>query len=275
MHDGALMDELFGTAKVMVGMVHVQALPGTPFASKRAAEIVSRAVAEARQLVDAGFDAILIENMHDRPYLRHAVGPEIVSAMTAVGDAVASAIDKPLGVQILAGANREALAVATACGAAFIRAENFVFAHVADEGFMPEADAGPLLRYRRELGSEHVRIFADVKKKHASHAVTADVSLTEAAKAAVLFGADGIVVTGVATGEPTAVQDAREVRAAVDLPIAIGSGITPENLPGLWEPADVFIVGSYLKHDGQWHQPLDPDRLDAMMRAVERMRSSG
>ena len=30
-----------------------------------------------------------------------------------------------------------------------IRAENFVFSHVADEGIMPDASAGPLLRYRQ------------------------------------------------------------------------------------------------------------------------------
>jgi predicted TIM-barrel enzyme len=66
--------------------------------------------------------------------LRQRVGPEIVSGMAAVVNAVRAAVDVPLGVQILAGANREALAVALAAGAAFIRAENFVFAHVADEG---------------------------------------------------------------------------------------------------------------------------------------------
>ena len=84
----------------------------------------------------------MIENMHDRPYLRQSVGPEVTATMAAVLDAIRRAVDVPLGVQILAGANREALAVAFAGGASFIRAENFVFAHVADEGLMPDADAG-------------------------------------------------------------------------------------------------------------------------------------
>jgi uncharacterized protein len=268
----SVVEELFGRPKAMVGMVHVGALPGTPYAARTMPEIIQQAAAEARLLAEAGFDAIMIENMHDRPYLRGAVGPEIVSAMAAVLDAVRAAVDKPLGVQVLAGANREALAVAMAAGASFIRAENFVFAHVADEGFMPEADAGPLLRYRREIGAEHIRIFADIRKKHASHAITADVDIAEAARAAAFFGADGVIVTGAATSRPAAVEDVREVRAAVELPVAIGSGVTPHNLASIWEPADVFIVGSFIKQDGQWHNPPDPDRLDAVIRAAARLR---
>ena len=273
MDAGSPVEELFGRPKAMVGMVHVAALPGTPLASQSVAAIVKAAVREAEVLVEAGFDAVMIENMHDRPYLRQAVGPEITAAMSAVLDAISRAVNVPLGVQILAGANREALAVALAGGASFIRAENFVFAHVADEGLMPTADAGQLLRYRREIGAEHVRIFVDVKKKHAAHALTADVSLADTAEAAAFFGADGLIVTGSATGKPASIADVRQVRAAVTLPVAVGSGLTPSNLADFWDPADIFIVGSYYKRDGQWHQPPDPDRLAVLMRAVRALRS--
>lgn len=269
----AQVEELFGVDKALVGMIHVGALPGTPLAHQPVRAIIDQAVAEARLLAGAGFDALMIENMHDRPYLRQAVGPEIVAAMAAILDAIRSEVEKPIGVQILAGANREALAVAFAGGAAFIRAENFVFAHVADEGLMPEADAGRLLRYRRELGAEHVRIFADVKKKHASHALTADIDIAEAARAAAFFGADAVVVTGTATGRPAALQDVRDVSAAVEIPVAIGSGVTPDNLPALWPLADVFIIGSFLKRDGEWQNPPDPDRVDAVLRAAERLKT--
>jgi hypothetical protein len=267
--------ELFGTPKAMVGMVHVGALPGTPFAGRRMTEIIDQAVNEAKLLARSGFDAVMVENMHDRPYLRQHVGPEIVSGMSAVARAVREAVDVPLGVQVLAGANREALAVSLAAGATFIRAENFVLAHVADEGLMAEADAGALLRYRREIGAEHVRVFADIKKKHASHALTADMSIAEVARAAEFFAADGVIVTGVATGRAADLDDLRQVGAAVELPVAVGSGITPDNLPDFWNLADVFIVGSFLKEDGLWHRPVDPDRVDLLMRVVGKMRGEG
>lgn len=271
MECGSPVEELFGTDKALVGMVHVAALPGTPYAACPVERIIEQAVAEARLLADAGFDAIMLENMHDRPYLRQGVGPEIVSAMAAVVDAVRRAVDKPLGVQILAGANREALAVAAMAGAGFIRAENFVFAHVADEGLMPEADASRLLRYRREIGAEHVRIFADIKKKHSCHAITSDVDLAETARAAHFFGADGVIVTGTATGRAAGPNDVCEVRAAVELPVAVGSGLTPENLDKYWEAADVFIVGSFCKFDGEWQNPVDPERAEAFVAAAREL----
>ena len=84
----------------------------------------------------------------------------------------------------------------------------FVFAHVADEG-LARAAAGPLLRYRRQIGADHIAVFADIKKKHASHAMTADVSIAEAARAAEFFGADGVIVTGAATGKPVEPADVR------------------------------------------------------------------
>jgi membrane complex biogenesis BtpA family protein len=259
--------------KAIVGMIHVPALPGTPYSTATLAKIAEHCSVEAHTLAAAGCDALMIENMHDRPYLRQRVGPEIVAGMTAVGLAVRAAADLPLGVQILAGANRAALAAALACGAAFIRAEGFVFAHVADEGLMPEADAGRLLRYRRRIGAEHIAIFADVKKKHAAHALTADVTLAETATAAEFFGADGLIVTGTATGQPTAPSDVQAVAGAAEVPILVGSGTTPTNLPALWPHADGFIVGSYLKREGLWSNPICPERLGGFMGAVKRLRS--
>lgn len=249
-------------------MIHVGALPGAPRACKPVRELAQTAVAEAAVLADGGVDAILLENMHDVPYLNRRVGPEIVAAMTAICAAVREAVSLPLGVQVLAGANREAVAVAHAAGCQFVRCEGFVFAHVADEGLMTEADAGPLLRFRKMIGAEDVAIIADVKKKHSSHAITADVSLAETAKAAVLFGADGVVVTGIATGEPTSPADVAAVAEMLDQPVFVGSGVTPDNAAQYAGQADALIVGSYLKYDGHWENGPDPDRVAAMVKAV-------
>ena len=258
--------------KCIVGMIHVQALPGTPRHAQPLSGIIETARQEAETYTRAGVDVLLIENMHDVPYLNGQVGPEITAAMTAVGVAVRQVSDLPLGVQILAAANHEALATALACDAQFIRAENFAYAHVADEGLMPTAEAGPLLRYRRQIGAEHIKIIADVKKKHSSHAMTADVSLAEAAQTTAFFGADALIVTGTATGQPAALEDVATVRNAVSVPVCVGSGITVENLSQLWPHTDVFIVGSTFKRDGLWSNPIDTERLTAFMNEAKRLR---
>lgn len=104
--------------------------------------------------------------MHDIPYLNRKVGPEVTAAMSVIANEVKREVKNlPCGIQILAGANRDALAVAKAAGLEFIRTEGFVFSHVADEGIM-NSDAGELLRYRKQIGADEVLVFCDIKKKH-------------------------------------------------------------------------------------------------------------
>ncbi len=266
----SLLPRLFGRPRALIGMIHLGALPGTPAAALPVPEIARRAAEEARVYAEAGFDALLIENMHDRPYLRRTVGPEVVAAMSAAAAEVRRAVPLPLGVQVLAGANREALAVAQAAGACFVRVEGFVFAHVADEGTI-EADAGELLRYRRAIGAEAVAVFADIKKKHAAHALTADVGLAETARAAEFFLADGVVVSGAATGREAEAADVAEAARAVTIPVLVGSGVSTANL-ARYPDAAGFIVGSSVKRGGLWSNPLDEARvrdLAAAFRALD------
>lgn len=255
----------FGASRALIGVLHVGALPGTPRASESVDALIRRTVDEALVYRAAGFSAVIIENMHDRPYLNGRVGPEITSVMTAVGCEVKRQTGLVLGVQVLAGANREALAVAHACGGDFVRVEGFVFAHVADEGLI-ESCAGDLLRYRRAIGAERVLVFADIKKKHSAHAITADVALGETARAADFFLADGVIVTGVATGVEASAEDVIEVAGAVGIPVLVGSGVTPANITR-YAAAHGYIVGSAMKQGGRWSNPLDRDAVRAMARA--------
>src|SRR5262249_32854611 len=255
MDSNRLTQSLFNVPRALIAMLHLPALPGSPRYQTDAKStgpdaMAARAIDEARVYRDAGFHGLMIENMHDRPYLKGAVGPETVAAMAVIGREVRAAVPLPLGVQVLAAANREALAVALACGACFVRVEGFVFAHVADEGVI-ESDAGALLRYRKSIGAEGIRVFADIKKKHSSHAITADVSLSETALAAEFALADGVVVTGTSTGRQTEPAEVEAVASAVRIPTFVGSGVTPTNIAG-YPQADAFIIGSAVKHNGHW-----------------------
>jgi len=246
--------------KALIAMVHLHALPGTSSSCKSTQQIVDIAVQEATTLVAYGFDALLIENMHDTPYLLREVGPEIVAAMTLATQAVIDEVDIPVGIQILAGANRAAVAVAHATGAQFIRAEGFAFASIADEGIMDVADAGPLLRERRRIDADEIAILADIQKKHSSHALTADLSIGDHARGADFMGADGVIVTGNHTGHAVDLAQLREVRGATQLPVLAGSGVTPENVKEIFKFADAAIVGSSIKQGGNWANQLDATR---------------
>lgn len=250
-------------------MVHVGALPGTPRYKGCIEKIVENAVEEASMYSKYYVDGILIENMHDIPYVRQKdLSPEIVTMMTRICSEVRKIVPQNIGcgIQILAGCNKEAIAVAKAAGLQFIRAEGFVFSHMADEGFI-DANAGTLLRYRRQIDADDVLVFADVKKKHSSHAITSDVSLSETVKAAEFFLADGVILTGNTTGEEVSVRDLSEVRERIAerLPLLIGSGVTLDNVDNYANAADALIVGSHLKMAGRWENAPDPERVQAFV----------
>jgi len=76
--------------KTVIGVIHVGALPGTPRSAQTIAELAASAREEAKIYCECGVDGVIIENMHDVPYLRGEVGPEIVAAMTAIARGVAS-----------------------------------------------------------------------------------------------------------------------------------------------------------------------------------------
>src|SRR5437773_11126951 len=229
MDSKSVISSLFGVQRALIGAIHTAGLPGTPNADRGVDAIAKECAAEARIYASAGFHGLIIENTHDRPYLKGSVGPEVAAALAVIGHCVRRASSLPLGIQVLAAANQTALAVAHACGACFVRVEGFVFAHVADEGLI-ESSAGELLRYRRQIGADAVRVFADIKKKHSAHAITADVDLAETARAAEFFQADGVIVSGAATGRPTDPDDVRAADDAVGIPTLVGSGVTPEHM---------------------------------------------
>jgi membrane complex biogenesis BtpA family protein len=191
--------------------------------------------------------------------------------MTLVGYAVKVEFGGPVGLQVLAGANQEAVAVAHAAGLDFVRAEGYAFAHVADEGFI-KSSAAELLRYRKLIGAERVQVWADVKKKHSAHAITADISLGLTAETVEFMRGDAVIVTGNVTGDPPKIEDVREAKSHCKLPVLLGSGVSPENLAGFYAAADGFIVGSYFKVDGYWENTVDPARVERFVAAAEKLR---
>jgi hypothetical protein len=265
------MNPLFSRPKPVIGVIHVGALPGTPRASQTVSELIMSAKQEAKIYKESGVDGVIVENMHDVPYMRREVGPEIVAAMTAISTAVKSACELPMGIQILAGANIEAMAVAHAAALDFIRAEGYAYAHVADEGLI-QSSAAKLLRYRKLIGATRVQVWADVKKKHAAHAITADVTLGETVETVEFMGADCVIVTGSATGKPPNAGDIKEAKSHCRLPVFLGSGITETNVAEFYNEADGFIIGSAFKTDGRWSNTIDPARVDNFLKAVQRVK---
>lgn len=264
---------LFKSSPAIIAMIHVPALPGTPGNKFSPNKIIMDCLAEAELYHRMGVDGIMLENMHDLPYLNREVGHEISTLMAIIGREVKNFSELPCGMQILAGANKAALGAAYSAGMDFIRAEGFVFGHLADEGLM-QSDAAELLRYRKLIGAENIQIFTDIKKKHSSHAISQDVSLLETAKAAAFFKSNGLVITGNSTGEEADIMDVANLTQELDIPVLVGSGISVSNVEAFAPHCDAMIVGSYFKQEGNWENPPDLLRIKTFMNKVEKIRSA-
>ena len=254
-------------------MIHVPALPGTPFNRFSPKEIINKCLEEATIYKSANIDSIMIENMHDAPYLKRSVGPEITSMMSIIGYELRKVFpDKPIGIQILAGANKDAISAAFSADLDYIRGEGFIFGHVADEGIF-ESDAGELLRYRKNIGAARIKVFTDIKKKHGANQITKDVSIADMSKNANFFGSDGIIITGTTTGGEAEINDLKQAKEG-KLPVLLGSGITNENLGNYFDYSNGFIVGSYFKKDGLWSNELDFKKVEGLVNQFNNLKKN-
>lgn len=267
------LEDFFPVRKPVIGVIHLKPLPGAPrYKGGALSEVFAAAVADAKTLAGGGIDGIMIENASDLPFSRpEHIGPETVAGLTAACLAVREAVDTPIGITCVANGAIPGLAVAKAVGARWVRVNQWVNAYVANEGFL-NGPAPEAMRYRSAIHAHDVAIFADVHVKFGAHAITADRSIAEQATDAEWFDADVLIATGARTGSPTEPREVDEVRSGTNLPVIVGSGLSPEQVPALFAAADGAIIGQWLKQDGRWWNPVDPRRVEQLMNAVAKVR---
>ncbi len=258
----------FGEVKPVIGMLHLPALPGSPrFGGDRGA-VRDAVLRDAEALAAGGVDGLMMENFGDTPFFKDRVPAHTVSHMTRLAEEVRRAWpDVPLGVNVLRNDVMSALAIADAVGGACVRVNVLSGAVLADQGII-ESRAAEVMRYRSALGAADVAVWADVAVKHA--APLAARPLEEEARELVGRAmADALIMTGSGTGRPTSMEELAAVKtAAGPAPVLVGSGVAPENIRELSSVADGFIVGSSLKHGGRATEPVDRQRVRALMEAL-------
>lgn len=248
----------------LMGVIHLPPLPGTPRHGGGGVEpALAQALADLAALEAGGADGAIVENFGDAPFRKKAE-PVTVAAMAIIVRGLAQRASIPLGVNVLRSDGPAALAIAALAGAAFIRVNVFSGVAFTDQGAI-EGEARAILDLRRVLGAE-VAVFADVHVKHAVHLD----SLEAAARDAARNGPDALIVTGGGTGEMADPGSVVGVQAAAGVPVFVGSGITPENLP-LFARADGWIVGTFLKMGGKTAHAVDANRVRALVQARNRL----
>lgn len=259
--------------KFLAAMIAVLPLPGSPLYDGDDKRVIEQALSDLEHYQRAGVDSVLLENDHDLPYIQPPLDEKGIALMTKIAREVRQRFDGPVGVQMLEAANVTSLEIAAEAELDYIRVEAYVFAHVGGSGVI-NGSAGKILRRRKELDAEPIKVFADVKKKHGSHSLTIDLDITDEIQQAEFFLADGVIVTSQFTGINPNKEDLLKAKRVTRLPVVIGSGMTPENIHEYLPLADGFIVGSCFRKDGKFLENLEPERLDTFMRAFAAAKES-
>ncbi|MCU0494532.1 MAG: BtpA/SgcQ family protein [Chloroflexaceae bacterium] len=261
------LSEIFGTPKPVVGMVHCWPLPGAPgYTGYGMDTIIEQARRDAVALAEGGCDGLIVENMWDVPFRAGAhIQPESIAAHAVVARAVKETVNLPMGINLVHNGGVALLGIALAAGASFIRVCMFTGAGVWDAGSWDEGCAADLMRRRAELHAGHIKLLADVDKKHSVR--FPGIDLATHIEWTRFFGADGLIISGRMTGDAPDLEKVRQARAmAGDTPILLGSGTDERNIAAFMEVADGVIVGSSIKEDGEIANPVDVERVRRFVR---------
>ena len=258
--------QTFQTPNPIIGVVHLLPLPTSARWGGNLKAVIERAEQEATALAAGGVDGIIIENFFDAPFAKTQVNPAVVSAMTLIIDRIQNLVVVPVGLNVLRNDATSALAIAACVQAQFIRVNVLTGIMATDQGLI-EGNAQELMRFRRELGAD-IAILADVLVKHARPLGTPN--LTTAVQDTIERGlADGVILSGWATGSPPSQEDLELAKtAAKGTPVFIGSGADWDNVGQLMQAADGVIVASSLKRQGNIQEPIDPIRVAQFVEAV-------
>lgn len=262
----ARFDDIFGTAKPVIGMVHIGALPGSPLHDAEAGieGLLNGARRDLAALQAAGFDAVMFGNENDRPY-EFQVDTASTATMAWIIGALRAEIRVPFGVNVLWDP-MSTVALAAATGAAFVR-EIFTGTYASDMGpWTP--DAGAAMRYRNRLGANGVAMLYNVSAEFADSLDQRPIA--DRARSAVFSSIpDAVLVSGQITGEAARMEDLEAVKRAVTtVPVMANTGVKHDTVADILTIADGCVVGSALKVGGDTWNAVDPERAaDFMARA--------
>lgn len=269
------LNDIFKIKKPIIGMVHLNPLPGAPLYNSvnGMSEILDKAFYDVERLEKGGVDGLQVENIWDYPYLKgEEIGVETVAALAAATQAIKARTSLPIGVNCHLNGAQAALAVAIATEAKWIRVFEYVNAYISHAGII-EGIGSKVSRMRAALGAnDKVGMMCDIQVKHGSHFIVSDRSLETLAHDAATEGAEMLIITGFETGKAPTAERVKSFKESVSLPVLLGSGTAAHNAKELLVYADGAIVGSAFKEDGNWKNPVSLKNTKEFMDKIKELR---
>ena len=263
-------DELFGAVKPVIGMVHIQALPGTVLYDSAAGleKVLEHARQDYESLVEGGISGVIFCNEFDKPYSM-GVEPHIVAAMThIVSQVIRGGSPIPFGVDIQWDP-KAALAVARATGASFIRGI-VCGTYCGDYGILAPDTEG-ILAYRHKIGADHVKILSNLVPEFSSCLDSRDIRLRAmtAVKSSLV---EGLCVSGAMAGTQAPYEQLQGVKECIhEAAVFANTGVNFDNIDRILAIADGCCVATCLKKNSDPRERVDEENVRKLMKKARAM----
>ena len=263
-------EEVFGVKKPVIGMCHLNALPGDPHYDAAAGmqAVVDWARKDLLALQKGGVDAIMFSNEFSLPYLTKVETVTAAAMARVIGEVMAD-IRVPFGVNVLWDPYRS-LDLAAATGARFIR-EIMSGVYASDFGLW-DTNTGAVARHRQHIGAGDVRLLFNIVPEAAAYVAKRDI--VEVARTTVFnHRPDALCVSGLTAGSQTDAQILKQVKDAVpDTVVFANTGVRLNNVEEQLSIADGAVVGTTFKKDGVFENHVDESRVKEFMDVVRKIR---
>ncbi len=246
-------------------MVHLKPLPGSYLYEDNLDDVIDFAIKEAKKLEEANFDAVLIENFNDKPFKKE-IDKITLASFTVIAKAIKEEVGMKIGINVLRNDSIASYSIAYAIKADFIRVNVLNGVAITDQGII-EGNAHELFRLKKLVPSK-IKIYADVHVKHSYQFIDFETSLLDTYERAL---ADAIIISGRRTGEEVNIEDVKLAKK-YNIPTIIGSGVNEENIKKFINLADGFIIGSYIKRNGNVNNEIDINRAKRIAELFKSLR---
>lgn len=264
------LSEVLGTEKAIIGMCHLDALPGDPGYGPDSSmeKVLEDARNDLLALQEGGVDAVMFSNEFSLPYLTQ-VETVTVAAMARIIGELKNDIKIPFGVNVLWDGEKS-LDLAAATGAKFVR-EIFTGVYASDFGLW-NTNVGKTVRHQHKIGAQNVKLLFNILPEAARY--IADRDIESVAKSTVFNNRpDALCVSGLTAGVMTDTQILKRVKDVVPNTVVLANtGVRYENVEQQLAIADGAVVGTTFKKDGIFENHVDVERVKRFMDKVHSIR---
>ena len=245
-----------GGKKLVIGLVHLLPMPGTPnYKDGNMEKMLRKAVEDAKTLKANGADGCMVQPGNsiypctdDTDYIRVAC---LSAAISLIRDAVGP--DFLIGGMLMVNCTTPSLAACKAAGANFTR--------VAALARNTESPWGTVIAqplkvadYRAKIDALDLAMIAEVSSYHHKHAEYDPAVIRQQAKDSIMLGANALEIM-----DPNFEHNERlvkDVKAVLpNVPVILGGGTNVENCKARLRYADGALVGTAFE-GGKWGGPV-------------------